>query len=247
VTTNVIITPDQRLDKCAESPSKHSFCDLTSNNCTQGHRTPLGAGIQTGHCVWSPTMTNRRVCEIKGWCPVELDELPLRNQTALLGETKHFTVMIKNSINFEQFNVQRRNIENTLRDQLYLKTCHYHPINDPRCPIFRLGDIVHYAGENYDEMAKLGTSVRSVVRTLHLLQLICFICSSSGSGSGGVIEIQIKWECNLDFDSVEACFPRYSFERLDIRDALISPGLNFRYARYKDYDKRTMYKVYGIK
>lgn len=63
---------------------------------------------------------------------------------------------------------------------------------------------------------------------------------------GGVIAIQIKWDCNLDF-SGDNCFPKYSFERLDIAHALISPGFNYRYARYHAYNNRTMYKVYGIK
>lgn len=91
-----------------------------------------------------------------GWCPVELDELPLRDGEALLAETSQFTVMIKNSINFETFNIQKRNIENTLTDSKYLKACHYHPTQDPYCPIFRIGDIVTFSKNDYNDIAKFG-------------------------------------------------------------------------------------------
>lgn len=89
---------------------------------------------------------------------MERDQLPLRDGSALFPATSEFTVMIKNSVNFELFNERRRNIENTVSDQTYLRTCRYHPTKDPRCPIFRLGDIVRFAGSQYDEIAKLGAS-----------------------------------------------------------------------------------------
>lgn len=44
---------------------------------------------------------------------------------------------------------------------------------------------------------------------------------------GGVISININWDCNLDKD-LEFCAPVYSFSRLDSPNAIISKGLNFR-------------------
>ncbi|RXM91398.1 P2X purinoceptor 7 [Acipenser ruthenus] len=48
---------------------------------------------------------------------------------------------------------------------------------------------------------------------------------------GGVIAIQINWECNLD-RLFHKCVPEYSFRRLDEKNSnkTIFPGLNFRLA-----------------
>ena len=57
-------------------------------------------------------------------------------------------------MNFPKFGSQysRRNIlENA--NKTYLQQCIYDAEKDPFCPIFRLGDIVKSAGENYSEVA----------------------------------------------------------------------------------------------
>lgn len=46
----------------------------------------------------------------------------------------------------------RRNILPTISSS-YLKNCIYDPQTDPFCPIFRLGQIVEAAGQNFQEMA----------------------------------------------------------------------------------------------
>lgn len=114
---------------------------------------------------------------------------------------RNFTVLIKNVIEFPKFGqkYKRRNIlENS--NQSYLQSCIYNSEMDPFCPVFNIGDIVHEAGENFSEVAILG----------------------------GVFEIEITWECNLDRDFMRYCRPKYSFERMDSPQALISPGWNFR-------------------
>ena len=47
---------------------------------------------------------------------------------------------------------------------------------------------------------------------------------------GGVIGIQINWDCNLD-RLMERCLPKYSFRRLDEKESnrTLYPGLNFRW------------------
>lgn len=49
---------------------------------------------------------------------------------------------------------------------------------------------------------------------------------------GGIMGIQVKWDCNLD-RAASLCLPRYSFRRLDTRDLEhnVSPGYNFRCVR----------------
>lgn len=50
---------------------------------------------------------------------------------------------------------------------------------------------------------------------------------------GGVIGVQIRWDCNLDL-SEKSCVPQYTFRRLDNKDPdNVAPGYNFRYALIK--------------
>uniref|UniRef100_A0A8D2L9V7 ATP receptor n=1 Tax=Varanus komodoensis TaxID=61221 RepID=A0A8D2L9V7_VARKO len=69
---------------------------------------------------------------------------------------------------------------------------------------------------------------------------------------GGVIGIQISWNCDLD-KAASQCNPQYSFSRLDSRltEKSVSSGYNFRFAKYyrdaADVDFRTLIKAYGIR
>ena len=47
---------------------------------------------------------------------------------------------------------------------------------------------------------------------------------------GTIIQIRIKWDCDLDFDWWRECLPVYSFERFDLpsyRSSAVT-GFNFR-------------------
>ena len=58
---------------------------------------------------------------------------------------------------------------------------------------------------------------------------------------GGVVGINIQWNCDLDWDFMKYCLPAYSFRLLD------QTGWNFRYAKYHEENRRTLVKTYGIK
>ena len=58
---------------------------------------------------------------------------------------------------------------------------------------------------------------------------------------GGVVSMSIKWNCNLDVDFMKNCLPKYSFRILD------DLGWNFRHAKFHEENRRTLYKMYGIK
>ena len=58
---------------------------------------------------------------------------------------------------------------------------------------------------------------------------------------GGVVSLSIAWHCNLDYDFMSHCLPRYNFRILD------DFGWNFRHAKYHEENRRTLYKMYGIK
>nr|KAF6296529.1 purinergic receptor P2X 5 [Myotis myotis] len=109
------------------------------------------------------------------------------------------------------------------KDRAYLRSCRFGP-KDPYCPIFRLGSVVSWTGSDFQEIA---------------LQ-------------GGVIGIQIEWDCDLDKAPSE-CNPRYYFSRLDRRfpGNSVSSGYNFRFAKYyrdeAGVEFRTLIKAYGIR
>ncbi|XP_063127310.1 P2X purinoceptor 4 isoform X4 [Rattus norvegicus] len=145
------------------------------------------------------------------------------SRPAFLKAAENFTLLVKNNIWYPKFNFSKRNILPNITTS-YLKSCIYNAQTDPFCPIFRLGTIVEDAGHSFQEMAV----------------------------EGGIMGIQIKWDCNLD-RAASLCLPRYSFRRLDTRDLEhnVSPGYNFRFAKYyRDLagkEQRTLTKAYGIR
>ncbi|XP_074869932.1 P2X purinoceptor 1 [Carettochelys insculpta] len=138
----------------------------------------------------------------------------------LLLEAENFTLFIKNSITFPKFKVSRRNLVEGITTR-YLKQCTYHKKKDPFCPVFELGHIVKESGQNFHALAH----------------------------KGGVVGITIDWDCDLDWP-VTYCKPVYQFHGLYNDDNNVSPGFNFRYAKYyreNGTDYRTLYKVFGIR
>ncbi|XP_045881927.1 P2X purinoceptor 7 [Meles meles] len=102
-------------------------------------------------------------------------------------------------------------------------TCTFHKTQNPQCPIFRLGEIFQERGDNFSEVAI----------------------------QGGIMGIEIYWDCNLD-SWFHHCRPKYSFRRLDDKttNESLYPGYNFRYAKYykeNNVEKRTLIKVFGIR
>ncbi|XP_063002461.1 P2X purinoceptor 1 [Elgaria multicarinata webbii] len=138
----------------------------------------------------------------------------------LLLAAENFTLFIKNSITFPKFKVARRNLVERVT-KAYLKNCTYHKVRDPLCPVFELGYVVKESGQDFPLVAE----------------------------KGGVVGVTISWDCDLDWP-VRHCVPVYNFHRLYSESNNISPGFNFRYARYyreNGRDLRTLYKVFGIR
>lgn len=212
ITTNVLVTPNQTQSFCAEAKSvKNSYCKNDSD-CVKGFTTNSMHGPFTGVCK---TDVNR--CEIFGWCPVEEDIFSLMNQT-VLNDIVNYTVLISNSVEFRKYGIKRRNILPDMTSE-YLQSCRYHPIKDPICPVFRIGDIFGNSQTNLK----------------HILE------------NGGIIAISIDWTCDFD-RSIDQCIPKYSFTRLyndqedsninddDARSAGLASGWNIRYSN--QYESR---------
>ncbi|XP_052406623.1 P2X purinoceptor 4 isoform X2 [Carassius gibelio] len=140
---------------------------------------------------------------------------------ALLADAENFTVFIKNNIQFTKFNFSKTNILPKMT-RSYLANCALKRNMDPDCPIFRIKYIFEEAREDFQTMAVYG----------------------------GVMAVQIQWECNLDLN---LCAPQYSFRRLDKKGPNSSePSVhNLRFAKYyknsNDKDTRTLIKGYGIR
>ncbi|XP_061552928.1 P2X purinoceptor 3-like isoform X2 [Phyllopteryx taeniolatus] len=215
IITKLITTENQVQGHCPESEDKY-ICTHDSN-CTRFVNKPGSYGILTGRCVaFKATI---KTCEIKGWCPAEIDTI----KTTPMIEVENFTIFIKNSIRFPTFNYTKGNFLPNITDE-YINKCNFDMVNNTYCPIFKVGDVVRYAQQNFTKLAD----------------------------KGGVIGIKIGWMCDLD-KSDDQCNPSYSFTRLDAMSQknTVSPGYNFRFAKYykmeNGTDYRTLVKAYAIR
>ncbi|XP_062445804.1 P2X purinoceptor 7 isoform X2 [Rhea pennata] len=212
VTTNVIMTENQLQRRCPEYPSTKALCS-SDMSCRKGSVDHKHDGIRTGRCVNYNATT--KTCEVMAWCPVESEKTaPV---PAVLKSSEDFTVLIKNNIHFPKFNYTKQNIPPNFNT-----SCTFNKITSPLCPIFRLGDILEAANENFSEVAV----------------------------EGGIIGIEINWDCNLD-KWFYHCSPKYGFRSLTDKTTCKYPGFNFRFARYyklhNGEEQRTLIKVYGIR
>ncbi|CAF0924769.1 unnamed protein product, partial [Rotaria sordida] len=185
-----------------------------SKRCQAGKATPSTSGFFTGNCVPSQENASINVCEINGWCPEE-SSVSADYQISIY-DLSNFTIFIKTAVTFQRFNIHLRNLRN---DTDF--SCRYHSIRDPRCPIFRLGDI----------LKKFQTNMLALLK------------------EGGVIEIEQKWTCNFDYDK-RLCYPDYVFRLLQSGDDKQSPGINYRMAhkyRLNNTTYRTLSKVHGLR
>uniref|UniRef100_UPI0037E95282 P2X purinoceptor 3a isoform X2 n=1 Tax=Semicossyphus pulcher TaxID=241346 RepID=UPI0037E95282 len=213
IMTKLIITENQFQGKCAER-----FSCNTDEDCHKHLGSILSNGVITGTCLNSSD-GSKGMCEIEGWCPAENDGVVVMPML----DVNNFTIFIKNSIRFPLFNVTRGNFPSTMNSS-EIKSCKYNPDTNPFCPIFRVGDVLNYTGQDVENLA----------------------------AKGGEIGINIEWKCNLDL-SIDYCVPKYSFTRLDepfSRNA-VSKGYNFRFAKYfkteNGTDFRTLHKAYAIR
>uniref|UniRef100_A0A672I7F7 P2X purinoceptor n=1 Tax=Salarias fasciatus TaxID=181472 RepID=A0A672I7F7_SALFA len=171
-------------------------------------------GIPTGRCI--PFNSTVKMCEIKGWCPAEIDTITTRPMM----EVENFTIFIKNSIRFPTFNYTKGNFLPTITDS-YIKKCNFDMVNNTYCPIFRVGDVVHYAQQNF---TKLGGVIGIKIG---------WVCDLDKSDD----------QCNpsYSFTRLDAMSQKNT----------VSPGYNFRFAKYfkmeNGTDYRTLVKAYAIR
>ncbi|CAL8329286.1 unnamed protein product [Lota lota] len=215
IITKLITTENQVQGYCPESEEKYQCTH--DKNCTKYLNKHGGYGIPTGKCVsFNDTV---KTCQIRGWCPAEIDTI----KTQPMREVENFTIFIKNSIRFPLFNYTKGNFPSTITKS-YIYSCNFDMVQHTYCPIFKVGDVLKYAQQNFTKLAE----------------------------KGGVIGIKIEWMCDLDRGD-DQCSPSYSFTRLDAmsQNNPVSPGYNFRFAKYYKMDNgtdyRTLVKAYAIR
>ena len=77
----------------------------------------------------------------------------------------------------------------------------------------------------------------------NLYKLIRFVLGNYDklAMKGGVIGINVEWNCDLDWNFQKYCLPKYHFFLLD------ESGWNFRYGKFHQENRRTLTKAYGLK
>nr|XP_023688871.1 P2X purinoceptor 5-like isoform X3 [Paramormyrops kingsleyae] len=211
IVTNFIETPNQRLGYCAESTKVVDALCEDDGDCIEEAAVRASHGIMSGRCL-----NSTGTCEIYGWCPVEANH---KSMDATLMGAVNFTVYIKNFIRFPHFNFSKSNVLDT-KNETYLKSCFYDKIANPYCPIFRLGDIVAWSGNDFNRMAV----------------------------KGGSIAIMIEWNCDLDKDicNPEYSFTRLDHSVNSITTGYNFRYAHY-YNDEAGQTYRTLYKVCGIR
>ncbi|XP_075568775.1 P2X purinoceptor 3 [Pelecanus crispus] len=146
VVTKQILTENQAQGVCPESEARYR---CTADRDCQGTSPTTGSGVLTGRCV--PYNRTLRTCEIRGWCPAEVDTIDV----PVMLEAENFTLFIKNSIRFPLFGFEKANLPPPGSGG-ELGRCRFHPERQPLCPILRLGDVVRLAGQDFPTMAATG-------------------------------------------------------------------------------------------
>ncbi|KTG31368.1 hypothetical protein cypCar_00023516 [Cyprinus carpio] len=95
IVTNYVVTPNQKLGYCPESPKVPDGLCTYDNECVEGESVIAGHGVKTGRCI-----NDTGTCEIHAWCPVEYGKTPSK---PLLAKAENFTIYVKNFIKFPKF------------------------------------------------------------------------------------------------------------------------------------------------
>eukprot|EP00730_Choanoeca_flexa_P002508 TRINITY_DN11075_c0_g1_i4.p2 TRINITY_DN11075_c0_g1~~TRINITY_DN11075_c0_g1_i4.p2 ORF type:complete len:445 (+),score=92.90 TRINITY_DN11075_c0_g1_i4:2855-4189(+) len=218
----------QRAEGWDEDPEARTSGSTRTYACKSDADCPEYApsrnGALNGKCN---TVIER--CRIYGWGPVELSAADDRAEEPgyprHMPAVKNFTVFIKNTIFFPRFGAKFGNTGLGNNTKEYQRSCLWNRQTDRFCPVFRVEDMLTEAG-----IADFEADAMAL---------------------GALITVQIRYDCNLDRNT-ETCDPEYSFTRIDRKDDPLSPGYNFRFARYAiapnfDQVTRDLYKVYGLR
>ena len=122
VPTNIFITPNQQRGACPEFIRTNQTC-TSDADCSSSDKmwAVNDHGVRTGKCVdikentassrsgssrWPSSRSSvraRKSCEVRGWCPLETGKSLASSTKAILEDTKHFHLQIRNHVQFSMF------------------------------------------------------------------------------------------------------------------------------------------------
>ncbi|KAK2852392.1 hypothetical protein Q7C36_007593 [Tachysurus vachellii] len=146
IITKLITTENQVQGLCPESEKKFK-CEH-DDNCTKLMSKPGSNGLLTGKCV---NYGSLKTCQIRGWCPAEIDDIPIKPMM----EVENFTIFIKNSIRFPRFNFTKGNFLPNINSS-YIKKCTFDFNQNSYCPIFKVKDVIRFSHQNFTKLALEG-------------------------------------------------------------------------------------------
>ncbi|XP_027001600.2 P2X purinoceptor 3b [Tachysurus fulvidraco] len=146
IITKLITTENQVQGLCPESEKKFK-CE-NDDNCTTLMSKPGSNGLLTGKCV---SYGSTKMCQIRGWCPAEIDDIPIKPMM----EVENFTIFIKNSIRFPRFNFTKGNFLPNI-NSTYIKNCTFDFNRNSYCPIFKVKDVIRFSHQNFTKLALEG-------------------------------------------------------------------------------------------
>uniref|UniRef100_A0A4W5MHB0 P2X purinoceptor n=1 Tax=Hucho hucho TaxID=62062 RepID=A0A4W5MHB0_9TELE len=217
IITKVIVTEEQFQGFCPELVTEVVYSSMPLDEYQNISISLSSTGIITGACVNS---SQGGRCEMEGWCPAENDKVIMQPMM----EVENFTIFIKNSIRFPMFNVIRGNFPSSL-NTTYIRNCTYDPEHNRHCPIFKVGDVLRYTGQNFSTIGgEIGINIE-------------WECNLD--------ESEERCEPHYSFTRLDAVFQKNA----------ISQGYNFRFAKYYKMengsenrtDFRTLHKAYAIR
>ena len=123
VPTNIFITPNQQRGACPEFTRTNKTCSSDADCTTSNNMWAVNDhGVRTGRCIdikvdattstrpgssrWSSSRSSaggRKSCEVSGWCPLETGKSVASSTKAILEDTKHFHLQIRNHVQFSMF------------------------------------------------------------------------------------------------------------------------------------------------
>lgn len=123
------------------------------SNCTKDSDCPRGYWSHTSHGISSGLCNQTtHTCQIKAWCPIGSDKLPRNGKKPLLEDIQNFTLMLKNVVEFPGCGHKMGRLIKSDVTKEYIRNCTWNPKTEPNCPVFKIGEVVKYVGDEFDDV-----------------------------------------------------------------------------------------------
>ncbi|GAB6030487.1 hypothetical protein CHUAL_007351 [Chamberlinius hualienensis] len=205
-----------------------ALCDPYNNRCKANKTLPNGNGIMTGRCISSigtaisMSRDQRKLyygCEINGWCTMNKTIDIVADKLNL----KDMVLVVQSDVYFPKFSNERmvNNYEDTITE--CLKNKYLYSENQPKCPTFKLGDLL------MNRTLVKGIQYKDIIET------------------GAVVMIRILWDCNFDVNHPDDCSIKYDFRRMDSHVELLDKTPEMKFSMDFGHYGREIIFINGIR